>query len=343
MTSNNYPVRPFVWMLFIFIFSVSVYAQTTAFTYQGKLTDGVNAATGTYQMQFKLYDAVSAGTQIGATITNNTVTVANSVFTVNLDFGSSPFTGADRWLEIGVRKAADPPGFTTLTPRQQLTSSPYSVKTISATSADSLSAVCVGCVTNAQINSVDGSKVTGSTLTNINASNLASGTVADARLTGNVTLQGNSFNAANKLVKLDGTGKLPAIDGSQLTNVTSSAGAPPIAIFPVSGGNTYALGSGANGNSSTRAFFPSLGGGNGSGITIIYTLPPANSYPAGTVLRVSLIDYITTAPTVNFQRTSTTSDLLHGFNQGTGSGGPGFLGPFSSWTTDGVSNWYRGN
>ena len=35
----------------------------------------------------------------------------------------------------------------------------------------------------------------------------------------NITTQGNSFNGANQLVKLDASGKLPAIDGSQLTNI----------------------------------------------------------------------------------------------------------------------------
>ena len=37
-----------------------------------------------------------------------------------------------------------------------------------------------------------------------------------------MTLQGNLFNSANKLVKLDGSSKLPPVDGSQLINVTAS-------------------------------------------------------------------------------------------------------------------------
>jgi|GEM_PF-2253658 len=37
----------------------------------------------------------------------------------------------------------------------------------------------------------------------------------------NVTLQGNTFNGSNQLVKLNGTGQLPAIDGSLLTGVTA--------------------------------------------------------------------------------------------------------------------------
>jgi len=54
-----------------------------------------------------------------------------------------------------------------------------------------------------------------------NADNITSGTLADARLSANVTQQGNTFNVANKLVRLDALGKLPAIDGSQLTGLVS--------------------------------------------------------------------------------------------------------------------------
>ena len=39
----------------------------------------------------------------------------------------------------------------------------------------------------------------------------------------NITTQGNSFNNANQLVKLDSSGKLPAIDGSNLTNINSDS------------------------------------------------------------------------------------------------------------------------
>ncbi|MCX5792514.1 MAG: hypothetical protein NTY45_09950, partial [Elusimicrobia bacterium] len=41
-------------------------------------------------------------------------------------------------------------------------------------------------------------------------------------LNSSVTLQGNSFNTAGKLVLLDGSGSLPALNGSALTNVNSA-------------------------------------------------------------------------------------------------------------------------
>lgn len=65
--------------------------------------------------------------------------------------------------------------------------------------------------------------LSGANLTNLNASNLSSGTVADNRLSSNVTLQGNSFNNASQLVQLDGSGFLPALNGSALINLDASA------------------------------------------------------------------------------------------------------------------------
>ena len=55
-------------------------------------------------MQFSIWDAATLGTQQGTTITNNSVTVTNGVFTVNLDFSpAAPFvSGSDRWIEIAV-------------------------------------------------------------------------------------------------------------------------------------------------------------------------------------------------------------------------------------------------
>jgi len=109
-------------------------AQTSAFTYQGRFTDGGTAANGTYEMQFKLFDGSS--TQIGSTVTNAAVVVSDGVFTVQLDYGSAAFSGADRFLEIGVRPAGSGNSFTTLSPRQQLTSAVYAIRAGSTATAD---------------------------------------------------------------------------------------------------------------------------------------------------------------------------------------------------------------
>ena len=64
--------------------------------------------------------------------------------------------------------------------------------------------------------------ISGALLTNLNASNIASGTIADARLSSNVTVQGNTFNGASQLVQLNGSTQLPAVSGALLTNLNAS-------------------------------------------------------------------------------------------------------------------------
>src|SRR5437879_1002739 len=54
----------------------TAFAQTTSFTYQGRLTDGGTAANGNYDLQFVLFDSLSGGTQVGSQ-TINTVAVSN--------------------------------------------------------------------------------------------------------------------------------------------------------------------------------------------------------------------------------------------------------------------------
>jgi len=138
-------------------------AQTTVFTYQGKLTDGANPANGSYDMQFKLFDTATVGTghQIGAAITNSSVPVSAGSFTVQLDFGAGAFGGPPRFLEIAVRQTGSPDPYTLLSPRQAVTSTPYSVRSMNSSVADTLSSACVGCVTSTQVGSVAGSAVTG--------------------------------------------------------------------------------------------------------------------------------------------------------------------------------------
>jgi trimeric autotransporter adhesin len=58
---------------------------------------------------------------------------------------------------------------------------------------------------------------------NVNAGSLTSGTLPNARLDGSsVTLMGNTFNGSNGLVKLNGSGNLPALDGSALTGIVAT-------------------------------------------------------------------------------------------------------------------------
>jgi hypothetical protein len=120
-----------VWWLLV---GISAFGQTTAFTYQGKLTEAGTPASGTYDMQFKLFDTVTVGTgtQQGTTLVNPTVQVAAGSFSVTLNFGAPVFDGTARFLEIGVRPAGSANPYTVLAPRQTLTSSPYAIQTLNA-------------------------------------------------------------------------------------------------------------------------------------------------------------------------------------------------------------------
>jgi hypothetical protein len=150
-----------MWILFN---AGAALAQATAFTYQGKLIDNGNPAGANYDLTFRLFDTatVGSGVQQGATLSLTNVAVAAGIFTVQLDFGAcaSCFNGANRFLEISVKPTSGST-FTTLSPRQQITSTPYTIKSLSAATADGLSVTCVSCVTSSQIQSVQGSQVTG--------------------------------------------------------------------------------------------------------------------------------------------------------------------------------------
>lgn len=130
---NNKFLAAIVVLFSIAIFANYARAQSTAFTYQGSLKNGGVAANGNYDFEFVLFDALSGGTQLGSPIAQNSVAVSNGIFSVTLDFGGQ-FPGANRFLEIHVRQTGGGT-FTVLTPRQPITSAPYSVKSLSADTA----------------------------------------------------------------------------------------------------------------------------------------------------------------------------------------------------------------
>lgn len=107
---------------------------TTAFTYQGTLNAGGTPATGTFDLQFKLFDDYAAGTQVGTTICVDNVSVSRGLFSVSVDFGSV-FDGTALWIEVAVRADSTIGNcaggdFTTLAPRQSLSAAPYAVRAL---------------------------------------------------------------------------------------------------------------------------------------------------------------------------------------------------------------------
>ena len=166
--------------------ALSLPAQTTAFTYQGRLTDNGVSPSGAYDLQFILRDAATAGNQVGAAVTNVATAVSNGLFTAALDFGAGSFNGSARWLEVGVRTNGNTGPFVILAPRQAVTSAPYAIQAVNAANVS-------GSIADAQLSSniprLNGTPVfsgtltaasiagSGSGLTALNASQLTSGTV----------------------------------------------------------------------------------------------------------------------------------------------------------------------
>lgn len=110
---------------------LSAAAVGTGFTYQGRLRDNAQAANGTYDFTFTLYDAASLGNVAGSTQVVNDLNVSGGLFTTTLDFGAV-FDGKALWLEIGVRPGNSNGGYTPLTPRQALTATPYALYALSS-------------------------------------------------------------------------------------------------------------------------------------------------------------------------------------------------------------------
>lgn len=90
--------------------------QSSLFTYQGQLQQQGQAVTGYRDLEFRLFDADSAGSQVGAPVIANDWPITDGLFTIDLDFPGA-FSGEQRWLEISVDGQV-------LSPRQAVTAAP---------------------------------------------------------------------------------------------------------------------------------------------------------------------------------------------------------------------------
>ena len=247
----------------------TLFAQSSAFTYQGRLTDNAAPANGVYDLQFALYGAASGGTAVAGPLGTAAVPVSNGLFTAILDFGSAVFDGSARWLELGVRTNGSLGAYSVLTPRQELTATPYAIRSASAatagtaataTTAAGFSGPLAGDVTGPQGATVVAA-VGGQT-----AANLASGA--------NAANAAASANTSGAIVKRDGSGNFAAgtitgdLSGNAATattannfsgllggDVTGTQGAT--AVASVGGQTAASLASGATAaNAATDANVP---------------------------------------------------------------------------------------
>lgn len=209
--------------LLFFLPALNVFAQGTAISYQGQLNVSGSPANGNYDFHFAVFDAPASGNQISYTVTNLAVPVSNGLFMVTLNFGPGVFNGTDNgsndWLDIAVRPAGGG-SFTELTPRQPILPVPYALFAVSASNVlGSLqSTQIVGVLSSSAISGTYSNSVSfvnsgnsfagafagtftgnGNGLTNLNASNLSTGTVADGLLPSDVAFLGHNqvFTGSN--------------------------------------------------------------------------------------------------------------------------------------------------
>ena len=98
----------------------SAQALANTITYQGQLEQSGSAFNGSANLDFRLFDAASAGNQIGGIQEQRNTIVSNGQFQVELDFGAGAFDGSPRYLEIRIDGAL-------ITPRQPLRTTPQAL------------------------------------------------------------------------------------------------------------------------------------------------------------------------------------------------------------------------
>lgn len=181
--------------------------QASPFSYQGRLLDNNTLAQGTYELTFRLFDASTNGTPVGSPVTLPTVNVQNGIFTVELDFGTSPFDGSPRWLELSARPAGSPDPAETLAPRQPILAVPYAIRAFSGSGSGSG-----------------------------NASDLTSGTVPDARLAPTIARTADLLSTSNALASLwvDLSNQLTAMSNSLVAISNAAQATIPSGINVVS-------------------------------------------------------------------------------------------------------------
>lgn len=270
--------------------AVSAWGQPVAasFTYQGELRDAAAPVDGPVDLVFTLWTAAEGGSPVGSAQEALGASVTGGRFSVVLNaggqFGASPFgAGQRRWLEIGVRAAGSGGAYQTLAPRQELTAAPFAAYALAAGSAADAATLggqagafylnagnLTGTVADARLSTnvprLNGANVfTGATtlsnagnlftgsgagLTGLNAANLSSGTLADARLSANVALRtsGNTFTGVNSFANAGngftgtfaGNGaQLTGLDAGNLASGTVADARLPGTLARTSSNNTF--------------------------------------------------------------------------------------------------------
>jgi hypothetical protein len=249
--------RGYLTTISVLFCAAAALAQNSSFTYQGRLLDGANPATGLYDITFKLFDQPTDGSQQGLSVPETALPVTNGLFATDLDFGADVFSGASRWLELSVHRVGDPGPFTVLSPRQALSAAPYAIRAAVASSFVS--------------------------------------TVTDSQLSTNVVLRNadQSFGGAVQFTSASGNF---SGNGSGLTNLSVSGSgvlSGRINQLPTSPGQFYASAQGASSADSSETQLTSLTpdvSGTASHLSVRLDSSPHSGNSYTFILRTNLVD-----------------------------------------------------
>jgi len=238
-----------------------------------------------------MWDAAGGGSQIGGDNVSSYV-VVDGRFTADLDFGADSCNGQGRWLEIEVCcPSGCAPGYTPLSPRQELAPSPYALalpglftqqnpsspNLIGGYSGNTVTAGVVGATVAGGGASLNTNRVTDSYGTIGGGSNNqagdAAGTIADK---GYATVGGGRGNTASNVYSTVGGGSTNTVNGIGSTVGGGSDNTASNFYSAVGGGSTNTsngsrstVGGGstntANGSRST------VGGGGGNTASELYS------------------------------------------------------------------------
>ncbi|HEX8875719.1 MAG TPA: tail fiber domain-containing protein [Phycisphaerales bacterium] len=119
-----------------FCYPVRVTGTSGAFSYQGRLADQGAGFSGVADMIFRVYDEQTGGEPRSPELSVPNVPVQGGVFSVEVPGDPAWFRNApDLYLEIQVRRAGVE-AFTTLSPRQRVTTTPAALFAVQASEAD---------------------------------------------------------------------------------------------------------------------------------------------------------------------------------------------------------------
>lgn len=240
----------------ILLLSGAAFAQGNAFSFQGRLNDGTNPANGRYDLEFKLFDAVTGGTQIGPTVSRPSTILINGVFSTTLDFGAAAFQNPNSiFIEIAVKPFGSPNSFTILGPRQQLTVVPFASRSQNSTNADNSqnSAQLGNIAANEYITRANGGAdfIRNSTTTQTNSNFNISG---NGTVNGNLSVGGNLSLVGTQTIV--GNSNLGAINISgNVTQLRAPYGLPKAMLYVQANGTIIRCYNGITGASTGNCGF----------------------------------------------------------------------------------------